>query len=66
MGDYNADPDPDLDKIRQIAFGFLIAPQDNLKVDQFSTATTDKVYKLTRKIGSTRLLVKVDPSQIPS
>ena len=65
MGDYNADPNPDLDKIRMVAFGFTFAPQVNLKTDQFSTATAFKVYTLTKKIGSTRLRVLVDPSQIP-
>ncbi|GAH87320.1 unnamed protein product, partial [marine sediment metagenome] len=43
MGNYNADPDPDTDRIRQVAFGFLFAPQANLKVDQHSTATDHKV-----------------------
>lgn len=66
MGNYNADPAPNTAKIRQIAFGYQLAPQDDLKVDQFSTATTDKVYSLVKKIGSTRLQVKVDPSDIPA
>ena len=66
MSDFNADPFPDTAKIRQVAFGYLFAPQDNLKVDQFSTATANKVYNLTKLIGSTRLRVLVDPDQIPS
>lgn len=66
MGDYNADPDPNLEKITSVAFGYAFAPQDNLKVDQFSTDSSDKVYNLTRRIGSTRLRVKVDPAQVPS
>ena len=66
MGDYNADPNPDVNKIRQVAFAFQLAPETKLKVDQFSTLTTDKVYNLTRLIGSTRLRVLVDPDQIPS
>ncbi len=65
MGDYNADPDPDVDKIRQVAFSFRVAPQVNLKVDQFSTASGNKVYSLVVKNGSTRLQVLVDPSEIP-
>lgn len=65
MGDYNADAVPDTNKIRQVAFGYMIAPQPNLKVDQFSTVTSDKVYSLTRKIGSTRVQVLVDPSELP-
>ena len=65
MSDYGADPDPDTDKIRQVAFGYEIAPLVKLKVDQFSTATSDKVYHLVKKIGSTHLLVRVDPAQIP-
>lgn len=65
MGNYNADPSPDLDKIHTVAFGYELAPQDNLKVDQFSTSGSDKVYNITRKIGSTRLRVKVDPAQVP-
>ena len=66
MGDYNADPNPDEDRIRQVAFGYLFAPQVDLKVDQFSTSGTEKVYNLTRKIGSTRLRVLVDPQDLPS
>lgn len=65
MGDYNADPNPDTDKIRQVAFAYALAPLDTLKVDQFSTVSAAKVYSLVRKFGSTRLLVLVDPSQIP-
>lgn len=66
MGDYNADPSPDTDKIRQVAHAYGFAPQQNLKVDQFSTPTANKVFTLVRKIGSTRMKVLVDPSQIPS
>lgn len=65
MSDFNADPDPDTAKIRQVAFGYEIAPQSNLKVDQFSTDSNNKVYSLTKKLGSTRLKILVDPTQIP-
>lgn len=65
MGDYNADPNPDLNRIRQVAFGYGFAAQKNLKVDQFSTTTSKKVYHLVRKIGSTNLSILVDPDQIP-
>lgn len=65
MSNYNADPNPDLDKIHTVAFGYELAPQTDLKVDQFSTATTDKVYNITRKIGSTRLRVLVVPADVP-
>lgn len=65
MGDYGADPAPDTDKIRQVAFGYKFAPLSKLKVDQFSTATSNKVYSLVEKIGSTRLHVLVDPSALP-
>lgn len=66
MSDYNADPNPDTDKIRQVAFGYGLAPLDNLKVDQFSTASNLKVYHMVRKLGSTRLDILVDPAEIPS
>ena len=65
MSNYNADPNPDIDKIRQVAFGFDLAAQDDLKTDQFSTATSNKVYSLVKKIGSTRLHVLVDPADLP-
>ena len=65
MGDYNADPDPDLDKIRMVGFGFGLFPLDNVKADQFSTLTTAKVYKFCRKIGTHRLRVQVNPDDIP-
>lgn len=65
MGTYNADPAPDTDRIRQVAFGYHLAPLSKLKVDQFSTATADKVYALVEKLGSTRLQVLVDPDLIP-
>jgi len=65
MGNYNANPNPDIDKIRQVAFGFALAPQDKLKSDQFSTTTANKVYSMVRKIGSTRVQFLVDPDEIP-
>jgi len=66
MGDYNADPAPNTDKIRQVAFGYALAPLDKLKVDQFSTATANKVYTLVVKNGTTRLKVLVDPTELPT
>ena len=65
MSDYGADPNPDIDRIQQVAFGYRLAPQEKLKVDQFSTDSDDKVYTLVEKIGSTRLKVLVDPAGIP-
>ena len=65
MGDYNADPAPDTDKIRQVAFGYELAPLVKLKVDQFSTLTANMVYSLVVNIGSTRLKVLVDPAAVP-
>jgi len=66
MGTYNADPNPDINRIRQVAFGYLLAPLDDLKVDQFSTDSNLKVYHCVRKIGSTRIQFLVDPAQIPA
>lgn len=66
MGDYNADPNPDVNKIRTVAFNYRLADQNNLKVDQFSTAGANKVFHLVVKIGSTRLQFLVDPSLILS
>ncbi len=65
MGTYNADPNPDTDRIRQVAFGYELTPLLNLKVDQFSTATSLKVYHCVKKIGSTRIQFLVDPATIP-
>lgn len=65
MSNYGADANPDVDKIHQVAFAFRFAPQSNLKVDQFSTTTSNKVYSLVKKIGSTRLHVLVDPAALP-
>ena len=65
MSDFNADPDPDTDRIRQVAFGYLLAPKDKLKIDQFSTLTSLKVYHCVKKIGSTRIQFLVDPDLIP-
>lgn len=66
MSDYGADAVPDLDQIRQVAFGYRLAPEDKLKIDQFSTAGADKVFHLVKKIGSTRIQVLVDPAEIPA
>jgi len=66
MGNYNADPNPDTDRIRQVAFCYRFAPQDKLKVDQFSTASSNKVYTCVQKIGSTKLKILVDPDEIPN
>ena len=66
MGTYNADPNPDTDRIRQVAFAFAFAPTLDLRVDQFSTLTSNKVYNLTRLIGKTRLRILVDPNLLPS
>lgn len=65
MSDYNADANPDLDRIRQVAFCFLLAPQADLKVDQFSTLTSLKVYSLNRRHLKTRLIILVDPADVP-
>lgn len=65
MGNYNADPDPDRNRIRQVAFGYELAPLANLKIDQFSTAGDNKVYHLVKQIGSTRIQCLVDPDVIP-
>jgi len=66
MGDYNADKYPAVNKVRMIAFGYLLAPQTNLKIDQFSTDSTKKVYSIVRKIGSTRLKILVEPTDVPT
>lgn len=65
MGDYNADPAPQLNKARQVAFNFFLVPEADLKFDQFSTASGLKVYHFVKKIGSTNLSILVDPDQIP-
>ncbi len=65
MGDYNADPSPDLDKISMVAFGFGLFPLVKVKIDQFSTASDQKVYHFVQKIGSHRLQVLVNPADIP-
>ena len=65
MGNYNADPNPALSKMRTVAFTYLLAPQPKLKGDQFSTAGDEKVYHLVKKIGSTRIQFLVDPTLIP-
>ncbi len=66
MGDYNADPNPDTAKMRQLTIAYQLAPGIDIKADQFSTATANKVYTFNRLIGSTRLRFLVDPAQIPS
>ena len=66
MGDYNSDPDPDLDKFRVCAFCYKLAPLSKLKIDQFSTESDLKVYHYVKKIGSTRIQFLVDPALIPS
>lgn len=65
MSDYNADPNPDLDLIRQVGFGFTFVEQADVKTDQFSTGSSLKVYHFAKKIGSTRLQFLVDPTEIP-
>lgn len=64
MSDYNADKNPSLNKIRTVVFNYNFVPLDTLKVDQHSTETEDKVYHIVRKIGSTNISFRVDPSQI--
>lgn len=64
MGDYGADPAPQLPKIRTVAFRYNFAPLGKLKVDQFSTENGDKVYSLVQKLGSNRLLVRVNPDEV--
>lgn len=66
MSDYGADPDPDLDKINTVCFGYNLGPLFNVKVDQFSTGDDDKVYSLVQKLGSSRLLVRVTPDEVAS
>lgn len=66
MGNFGADPVPDTDRIRQVAFGYHLAPEPQLKVDQFSTATDLKVYHCVRKHLSTRIQFLVDPADLPA
>lgn len=64
MGDYNADANPNLNKMRTVAFAMHLVSQDNLKVDQFSTVGTEKIYHYARKIMSTRIRFKVEPANV--
>jgi len=66
MSDYGADANPDTDKIRQVAFGYLFAPLDKLKIDQFSVHDSAKCYTLVQFHGKTRLKVLVNPDKLPS
>lgn len=66
MGNYGAEPVPDVDKIMQVAFGYRMAPQKKLKVDQHAVFGPVKAYHLVEKIGSTNLWVRVTPFTIPS
>ena len=65
MGNYNADPNPDLDKIAMIAFGLKLFNLNNVKVDQFSTDSDLKVYHFVQRSTSSRLQVLVDPADVP-
>lgn len=65
MSDYGADSDPQLNKIRTVAFQYNFANQVNLKVDQFSTVDTKKCYHLVKRIGSTNLHFLVEPTDVP-
>lgn len=65
MSTYGADPNPDTDRIRQVAFCYHLAPCQLLKVDQFSAPDYLKVYHCVEKIGSTRIQFLVDPDFIP-
>lgn len=66
MSDYGANPVPDTDKIRQVAFCYAIAPEPILKVDQHSAPDSLKAYHLVKRIGSTNMWVLVDPAEIPA
>ena len=65
MSKYNADPNPDTDRIRQVAYAYALAAVPDLKVDQFSTASNLKVYHMVQKFGSNRLQALVNPDEIP-
>lgn len=64
MGNYNADANPELGKFRRLAFQYAEVHQNDLMVDQFSTATSEKVYHYARRIGSTRIQFLVNPALI--
>ncbi len=66
MSDFGADPNPDVNKIRLVAFGYNFTPGLDLKVDQFSTTGTDKVYHLVKRFGSTNVYFLVDPDNVPA
>jgi len=66
MGDYNADPSPDLDKMRMVTFGLGFLQPAKLQSDQFSTASSLKVYHLVKQFNGGRVHVLVDPAEIPS
>ena len=66
MSDYGADASPDTAKMRQVAFGYNIAPLSKLKADQFPISDSAKCYTLVKFHGKARLKLKVFPDQIPS
>ena len=66
MGDYGAEADPDTAKMRQVAFGYNLAPLSKLKADQFPISDSAKCYTLVKFHGKTRLKIKVFPAEIPS
>jgi len=65
MTDYGADAEPNIANIRQVAFGYFLAPLSNLKVDQFTIHDSAACFTLVRFHGKTRLKVLVNPNDLP-
>lgn len=65
MGDFGADKFPAVNKMRTIAFNYKLFNLVKIKVDQFPTDNDDKVYSFVQKLGSHRLLIRVNPNEIP-
>ena len=65
MGDYGADEFPALNKMRTVAFNWNLFDLPQVKVDQFPTDDADLCFSFVQKLGKQRLLVRVDPDQIP-
>lgn len=65
MGDYNADPSPDLDKMRMVTFGYGFLEHGGLQCDQLPTASSLKVFHVVKQINGGRVHILVDPAEIP-
>ena len=65
MGDFGADANPDVDQANILCHYMRYCPTRNLKFDQWSIDTDDRVQSFHDGTGHTKLFIRYNPLTLP-